>query len=271
MSGLLICFLLVVLPGATTGTEAQGRITAEGMVLIPEGPFTMGATEDDILWAAETYLSESLEYYRDETPAHPVQLEAFFIDKTEVTVGAFKDYLAATGDNPPRYFDNEKFNAHEQPLVGVSWKQADAYCKWAGKRLPTEAEWEKAARGTDSRFYPWGKNPDPVRGNFRGRKDGFRYPAPVGSFPEGASPYGVLDLAGNVWEWTDSWYGPHPGNDTTHDLSGEQFKVMKGGSWFSNMDLARITVRGKALPTQRMNYIGFRCALSLGPKAPDTN
>lgn len=242
-----------------------------GMVLIPAGSFMMGATEDDILWAAQTFHSESLDYYRDETPSRPAGLMAYYIDRTEVSVGAYRAYLAATGDEPPRYFDNEKFNADEQPVVGVSWKQAHDYCQWAGKRLPTEAEWEKAARGKDGRSYPWGNDPQPERGNFRGMKDGQRYTANVGSYPEGRSPYGVLDLAGNVWEWTDTWYGPHPGNEIKNDLFGEQFKVMKGGSWFSNMDLARITVRGKALPTQKMNYIGFRCARSVASKAPDTN
>lgn len=246
---------------------SQAKVAPNGMVLVPAGTFIMGSSDEEIMWAAETFFSESLDYYRDETPAHPVTLDAFFIDKTEVTVGDFKDFMAETGQDPPRYFDSENFKAISQPVVGVTWKQASDFCKWAEKRLPTEAEWEKAARGTDARMYPWGKKPEEKRGNFRGKKDGFRYVAPVGSFPENKSPYGVLDLAGNVWEWTDSWYVPHPGNTTKNDLYGEKFKVMKGGSWFSNMDLARITVRGKALPTQKMNYIGFRCARSVSEKA----
>lgn len=277
MVRVIICFLgILLLTGllphsAISRTQEDAAAPPRDMILIPAGAFLMGATEDDILWAAQTFHSESLDYYRDETPQHPVPLGDYYIDRTEVTVNAFRDYLAATGDEKPRYFDSEKFNADLKPVVGVSWKQAHDYCNWAGKRLPTEAEWEKAARGKDGRPYPWGKNPEPERGNFRGTKDGQRYTATVGAFPGGESPYGVQDLAGNVWEWTDTWYGPHPGNDTASDLFGEQYKVMKGGSWFSNMDLARATVRGKALPTQKMNYIGFRCARSKGPEAPETN
>ncbi len=270
IQGLLFVLISLMLVLGLRGLS-QAMTTPRGMVLIPEGTFIMGSSDEEIMWAAETFFSESLDFYSDETPAHPVTLDAFFIDKTEVTVGDFKDYMAETGQDPPRYFDNEKFKASSQPVVGVTWKQANSYCKWAGKRLPTEAEWEKAARGTDARMYPWGKKPEETHGNFRGKKDGFRYVAPVGSFPENKSPYGVLDLAGNVWEWTDSWYVPHPGNTTKNDFYGEKFKVMKGGSWFSNLDLARITVRGKALPTQKMNYIGFRCAQSVSEKAAAKN
>ncbi len=270
IQGLLLVLLSLMLVFGLRGLSSA-ITNPNGMVLIPAGTFIMGSSDEEIMWAAETFYSESLDFYRDETPAHPVTLDAFFIDKTEVTVGNFKDYMAETGQDPPRYFDSEKFKATSQPVVGVTWKQADQFCAWAGKRLPTEAEWEKAARGTDTRMYPWGKKPEEKLGNFRGKSDGFRYVAPVGSFPESKSPYGVLDLAGNVWEWTDSWYGPHPGNTVKSDLYGERFKVMKGGSWFSNLDLARITVRGKALPNQKMNYIGFRCARSASVKTGALN
>jgi len=248
---------------------SDAAVTGAGMIRarrvafgVTDSEFIMGSTEEDIHWAAKTFFSESLDYYQDETPAHRVNLPAFFIDKTEVTVAAYRKYLTETGKPPPRFFDNERYNADRQPVVGVDWQEAADYCTWAGKRLPTEAEWEKAARGTDTRYYPWGREPDPKLGNIRGLDDGFRYTAPVGSYPQGISPYGVVDLAGNVWEWTESWYGPHPGNTMQSDLFGEQFKIMKGGSWFSNLDLARAPVRGKALPTQKQNYIGFRCALS---------
>ena len=229
------------------------------MVSIPAGEFTMGSSEKDIEWAAQKFYSESLDYYRDETPIHIVELNTFQIDKTEVTVGQYRLYMEQTGKPAPKFMDNPRFNQNSQPVVGVTWQEAADYCQAAGKRLPTEAEWEKAARGTDGRYYPWGNEPDEIQANVRGKKDGYRYSAPVGLNSFGASPYGVRDLAGNVWEWTADWYQPHPGNIHPNDFYGEQFRVIKGGSWFSNLDLARITVRGKSLPERRNNFLGFRC------------
>ena len=230
------------------------------MITIAPGTFTMGSSDKDIEWAAQTFYSESLDYYRDETPAHSVHLEAYKIDKTEVTMAQYRLYLEQTGKPAPKYMDNKRFNQNHQPVVGVTWQEATDYCATMGKRLPTEAEWEKAARGADSRYYPWGNEPDEDKANIRGKHDDFRYSSPVGIFPRGVSPYGILDLAGNAWEWTADWYQPHPGNTYPNDFYGEQFRVIKGGSWFSNMDLARIPVRGKSLPDRRNNYIGFRCA-----------
>ena len=230
------------------------------MITIAPGEFTMGSSEKDILWAAKTFFSESLDYYRDETPTHTVHLKAYKIDITEVTVGQYRLYMEQTGKPAPKYMDNKKFNQSQQPVVGVTWQEAADYCATMGKRLPTETEWEKAARGPDSRYYPWGNEPDGSRANVRGKLDGYRYSAPVGHNPQGASPYGILDMAGNAWEWTADWYQPHPGNTHPNDFYGKQFRVIKGGSWFSNMDLARIAVRGKSLPDRRNNYIGFRCA-----------
>ena len=119
--------------------------------------------------------------------------------------------------------------------------------------------WEKAARGTDARYYPWGSEPEPGRSNTRGKKDGYRYSSPVGVFSNGVSPSGVMDMAGNVWEWTADWYRGYPGTTFKSELFGEQFKIVKGGSWFSNLDLARSAVRGKMMPDRRQNYLGFRC------------
>ncbi|CCQ90935.1 conserved hypothetical protein [Nitrospina gracilis 3/211] len=255
-----ILIVLLLACGLFACASFSSHNPSPGMVFVPAGFLTMGSSEEDIQWAAKTFFSESLEYYRDETPSHKVQVEAFEIDQHEVTNGEYGKYLKATGRPAPKYMDNEKFNQPTQPVVGVTWQEAYDYCEWAGKRLPTEAEWEKAARGPDGRFYPWGNDPDPTRANARGMKDGHRYPAPVGTFPKGASPYGALDMAGNVWEWTADWYLPYPENLVKNDLYGNTFRVMRGGSWFSNMDLARSTVRGKLTPDQRQNYIGFRCA-----------
>ena len=231
----------------------------EEMILIPAGPFKMGSSDKDIMWAARHFHSESLDWYRDETPLHEVTLPAFKIDKVPVTMRAFSKYQQATGQPPSREHDNALFNHPLQPVVSLTWKQARDYCHWAKKRLPTEAEWEKAARGTDGRYYPWGNEADALNANIRGKGDIYRYTNQGGTIPENVSPYGVMDLAGNVWEWTENWYQPHPGNQYENDLYGEQFKVIKGGSWNSNLDLARGSVRGKALPGQKKNYIGFRC------------
>jgi formylglycine-generating enzyme required for sulfatase activity len=230
------------------------------MIFVPAGKFTMGITPKDIEWVVEAFHSESREWYLDELPAREVDLKGYWIDEHEVTFIEYMVYVNKTGASPPKYFDNPRFNGRLQPVVGIGWKEADAYCRWLGKRLPTEMEWEKAARGADARRYPWGNEPEPTRANQRGLMDNYRYTAPVGDFPEGKSPYGVMDMAGNVWEWTADWYKPYPGNEHVNDMYGEKFRVIRGGSWSSNMDLARSSVRGKAAPDQRQDYIGFRCA-----------
>jgi formylglycine-generating enzyme required for sulfatase activity len=242
-----------------SGDSGTLKVEAGEMILIPEGPFTMGSFEKDIQWAARQFHSESLDWYREETPAHTVTLPAFQIDKYEVTVSDYTKYMEATGTPAPREFENSRLNHPRQPVVSLPWKLAREYCIWAGKRLPTEAEWEKAARGTDARYYPWGNEPDALNANIRGNGDNYRNTSPGGKFPEGASPYGVMDLSGNVWEWTEDWFKPYPGNEYDNDFYGEKFKVIKGGSWSSNLDLARSTVRGKAIPEDKKKYIGFRC------------
>lgn len=228
-------------------------------VLIPAGSFTMGSTEADIQWVAAKFFSESLEWYRDETPAHKVHLDAYYIDKYEVTNEEYMKFREAVKGREPKFSDDPHFNKPNHPVVGVSWQEASDYCRWAKGRLPTEAEWEKAARGTDARYYPWGNEADPTLGNVRGLEDENRHTAPVGDYEAGKSPFGVHDLAGNVWEWTLDWYQPYEGNHQKNDMYGELLKVIKGGSWQSNMDLARSAIRGKAIPRQPQNYIGFRC------------
>ncbi len=257
-----IWLFLLIFP--FSGLGVSGILIAEAgeMVQVPEGSFIMGSSEEDILWAVKKFHSESLDWYRDETPAHSVALSAFEIDKYEVTFGDYAVYMEATGKPPPREYENSRLNHPRQPVVSVSWQDAKDYCHWAKKRLPTEAEWEKAARGTDKRHYPWGNEADALNTNIRGKGDSYRNASPGGKFPEGASPYGVMDMSGNVWEWTENWYQPHPDNEHSNDFYGEKFKVIKGGSWNSNLDLARPAVRGKAFPDQKKNYIGFRCVAS---------
>ena len=233
----------------------------EGMILISEGPFTMGSSKEDIEWVVRTFHSASREWYQDETPAQEIYLNSYYIDKMEVTNTKYKKYMAATGKPAPKFWDNPRFNKPEQPVVGVHFDEAAEYCLWIGKRLPNEAEWEKAARGEDSRKFPWGNEPDPTLANVLGLKDHHRYTSSTGNYPKGMSPYGVMDMAGNVWEWTSGWYLPYPNSKYVNDMYGQTLKVVRGGSWNSNMDLARTAVRGKALPEQQQNYLGFRCVI----------
>ena len=163
------------------------------MVSIPAGEFTMGSQDGD----------------PDERPAHKVHVNAFSMDVYEVTVGQYADFLQATGFNSPLDWKTMNQPAHQKrPVANVDWADAAAYCKWAGKRLPTEAEWEKAARGTDGRLYPWGNDPPtPLHANY-GKTGSHNYGALalVGTLEDGKSPYGIYDMAGNVWEWVSDWY-----------------------------------------------------------------
>jgi len=235
----------------------------EGMVLIPEGSFMMGSSKEDIEWVVHTFNSASRKWYQDETPKQKIYLKSYYIDKLEIINAKYKAYMQSTGKPAPKFWDNPRFNKPEQPVVGVNFDEAVEYCLWVGKRLPNEAEWEKAARGWDARRFPWGDEPNPTLANIRGLKDQYRYTSPAGIYVNGKSPYGVMDMAGNVWEWTSEWYLPYPNNENTNEMFGQTLKVVRGGSWNSNMDLARAAIRGKALPKQKQNYIGFRCVMQL--------
>ncbi len=144
-------------------------------------------------------------------------------------------------------------------MVKVTWNDAVAFCEWAGKRLPTEPEWEKAARGTDGRVYPWGDNFDASLANVKAT--GLRGTTAVGSFPDGASPFGVEDMAGNVWEWTADWFQPYPGNTAGNQYFGERFRVTRGGAWFEEPPQVATYNRNAADPDITANDdLGFRCA-----------
>ena len=201
------------------------------MVNVPAGDFWMG--DDD--------------GFADERPRRRVHLKRFLIDKYEVTTRRF---LAA--GMRPALTVAPVYAAPALPVVGVSWFQAQAYCQQVGKRLPTEAEWEKAARGTDARIFPWGNFWDPTLAN-----DG-RYPHPVGSFPAGQSPYGARDMAGNVWEWVMDSYA---GSET--DATAVTRRVLRGGSWNYAAVYLRATYRRHERPDYAEHRIGFRCAKSV--------
>jgi formylglycine-generating enzyme required for sulfatase activity len=212
---------------SSTAAQASGQQEIMGkdgapMVLIPAGEFTMGDNQGS----------------DDEQPARQVYLDAFFMDKFEVTVGMYAMFLKATGiDAPPEWQVMNQPPHQKRPVVNVDWSDANTYCRWAGKRLPTEAEWEKAARGTDGRLYPWGNDPpDRLRANYGKEKwNDHQAVVPVGTLHDGRSPYGIYDMAGNVWEWTGDWYDKNayknsPARNPKGAASGE-YKVRRGGSW----------------------------------------
>ena len=250
---------------ASATVLAADNLNRGEMVAIPGGPFTMGSNDGP----------------DDERPAHLVNVATFEIDRLPVTNGQFAEFLNAIGTHNKsgeRLFDDDDPDAriHKQgtrwiadkgyenhPVVEVSWPGARNYCTWRGKRLPTEAEWEKAARGSDGRKYPWGNAaPDRSRARFAAR---FNDTAAVDAHPAGASPYGVLDLAGNAWEWVSSAYRPYPyhANDGREDLKAGPVRATRGGGHDSPAEEITTTQRGRYLsrnPAAGHHNIGFRCA-----------
>ena len=237
--------------------EIIGRDGAP-MVLVPAGEFIMGSEKGD----------------EDEAPAHRVSLNAFYIDKFEVTNGRFAKYVEAIQSEPPWGFaDKETPVIHaERPVRWVNWMDAMGYCLWSGKRLPTEAEWEKAARGTDERTYPWGNDPPtPVHAVYGLKEGGAETVSIIGNHHMGQSPYGVQDLAGNLYEWVMDWYADNfytnspainprgPGEGTA--------KVQRGGSYINTPYRLRSSFRTKGDPTEQDPNVGFRCAQDV-PKQP---
>jgi serine/threonine-protein kinase len=252
------------------------------LVYVPAGAFWMGSTEEDIDAILPACSACEREWYTDEQPQHQVTLDAFWIDRTEVTNaqyrrcvedGACSEPITTGSSTRENYYGHADFDSY--PVIFVDWEQASAYCTWAGKRLPTEAEWEKAARGTDRRIYPWGDVFDGNLLNFCDANcqfdwkaadwdDGYADTAPVGSYLDGASPYGVLDMAGNVWEWTsslDSSY-PYDARDGREDLEAHGRRVVRGGSWGDLQWFPRSADRDLIEPSSWYNVIGFRCARS---------
>jgi formylglycine-generating enzyme required for sulfatase activity len=206
----------------------------------------------------------------DEGPEYVVDVKAFQIDKYEVTNLQYKQFIDATNRKSPSHFRSRTYpeGKVDHPVVYVSWFDAHAYCEWAGKRLPTDIEWEKAARGTDGRDYPWGDdfNVNKLNSPLRWKSLNMEGDTtPAGSFEGGKSPYGLYDMAGNVWEWTDSWYTQYPGNIWPSENYGEQYKVLKGGSWWD----CSFYQCGVSAPVFNRSYFkqniknssfGFRCA-----------
>jgi formylglycine-generating enzyme required for sulfatase activity len=242
--GVAIVTLVSGLPSSPTPVMSPSADDVE-MVDIPAGAFMMGSADDDA--------------DRDEQPVARIVVDAFRIDKVEVTNGRYLRCVAAGGCTVPVGGNPAERGRMDQPVTILSWRQADAYCRWAGKRLPTEAEWEKAARGPNGRRYPWGDTFEPDRAN-AGHTLGL---GTVGRHPSGASPYGVLDMAGSVWEWTSSLYRPYPYDprDGREDPDARGARVNRGGSWYHGAWYVRSTYRATAdQGYRRVRDLGARCA-----------
>jgi eukaryotic-like serine/threonine-protein kinase len=288
-------------PTPTAVTETRRVAAKDGMtvIYIPAGDFLLGAADSD---------SKAQD---DEKPQQKIYLDAFWIDRLEVTVAQFQDFVTATGyqtdaekgccekeysktggmvyapietwaykaswlyPQGPTALADGGLASPQRPVVQVSWNDARAYCAWAGRRLPTEAEWEKAARGADGLIYPWGMTFDPKRLNFcdmscvakwkdLSYEDSYARTSPAGVFAAGASPYGVLDMAGNVWEWVNDFYDfrgyyRYPTANPPGVESGRT-RVLRGGSWIDTVDRVRATARSSQPPDARNDVSGFRCA-----------
>ena len=227
----------------------------EEMVSIPAGPFIRGTDHGGF----------------DERPQRTLVLDAFSIDRYEVTNFQYQQFVDATGHRksgpPSRYAKNmSRMRGINQPVVYVSWDDAETFCHWKGKRLPTEAEWEKAMRGTDGRLWPWGNVEQPNGANWARVQDGFEVAAPVGAFLTDTSPYGVMDGAGNVMEWVGDWYAETyfkeaPERNPQSPEYGT-FRALRGGGYATTGADIRITSRSKMVQDFRDETIGFRCAVS---------
>lgn len=220
------------------------------MVYVPAGPFIMGTDEVDPE-------GENIPLNRnDERPQHTATTGAFFIDKTGVTNQQYKAYCDAMHYPVPPQWVNGTFPDGEAdfPVVKVSYYEAMAYARWVGKRLPTETEFEKAARGTDGRRYPWGEDFDNTRA-----VHGTDGPGPVGQHPTGASPYGALDMAGNVYCWTSSWFDAYPNAPIHLPTFGKEFKVVRGGPFYGGDFLLLAFYRSVSVPTSKTEWVGIRC------------
>lgn len=246
--------LISAVPPAA-GSSPEERDPVE-MVHIPAGPFLMG--------------NQPGVGRRDEQPRRRIYLDSFFIDKYEVTNARYLDFVRQTGHrNPPDPYGDGKLTSAEGieqlPVVQVNWYDAVEYCHWAGKRLPAEAEWEKAARGMDGRLFPWGNDPaSATHANFDREWGGKQTLHPVGARPAGRSPYGVEDMSGNAREWVQDWYKPDyyetaPDRDPKGP-DGGVLRVIRGGSWHSPIADIRATARGKGGFALRTHGTGFRCA-----------
>lgn len=260
------------------------------MAYVPFGPAIMGIDKDpaDVpskrepasLYQRRMNMPWSRHAFHDEGPAHWVVLDGYFIDKYEVSNKDYAEFMKASGHPEPAYWDDPRLNSPDQPVVGVNWLDATAFCEHRGKRLPTEAEWERAARGPEGFKYPWGNEFDPARANYGKHHEAT---LPVDSLPEAVSPYGLHHMAGNVFEWVEDWYDPDFYQKTPHPLNTQgplkpiwiggtgtyvdrltvgAKRVIRGGSWIAAESTLTTTHRFWNHPANNSYGVGlgFRCA-----------
>ena len=254
-NSLLLKSIIQAVPGSPPKEPApKQKKASSSMAFIPAGEFIMGSNER----------------WDDEAPEHMSSTGAFYIDLNEVTNADYKKFTNSSEKITPHHWPegNIPKDKENHPVVYVSWFDASEYCAWAGKRLPTEQEWEKAARGEVGLIYPWGNEWSLDKSN-----NPYKHSTgtePVGSYPDGRSPYGLYDISGNVWEWVDSYYLPHPGNPVTRAEYGKDKRVLKGGSWFDCLSYgcglsAPTFNRSFFTPEVKNNSFGFRCAKTKDP------
>ena len=237
------------------------------LLRVPAGEFPMGTTEQEARQMVEQY-GWWPDRVQNEGPQHAVYLDAYYICQYPITVAQYDRFVKETGALLPVCAADPRFNGAEQPVVGVARDDAKAYAAWAGLRLPTEAQWEKAARGDDRRRWPWGDDWDPKRLN--SAESGRGQPTPVGTFDRAGnvSPYGACDMAGNVWEWcldraVDEFYAESPRenpccNKPENDI-WDGHNILRGGSWYSGADRSRCASRFDRYWSMARRHVGFRC------------
>jgi len=244
----------------------------ENMVYIPPGKFIMGSAENIDNEKSFEY-GFAKPWIADASPHREIYLEGYYIDKYEVSNADYGKFVKATGHRPPDHWgkDSPPDKIANHPVTNVSWHDALEYCKWRGKRLPTEEEWEKAARGTNGRLYPWGNEFDFSKANVSQNQSEETDTKDVKSYENGKSHYGVHNMVGNIWEWTLDWYKPYPGNTYKSEFFGERFKVFRGNSYsrmghfpkdkYERMikEFSKVTFRFYSDPSGRFHDVGCRC------------
>jgi gamma-glutamyl hercynylcysteine S-oxide synthase len=271
-----LTMLFLIMVSVTILAEESKAITAvpEDMVLINAGGFTRGVD------------NTNGDNFSDEAPAKMIYLSSYYLDKYEVSNAKYTEFIIATDHPAPAYWDHRKLNQRNQPVTGVNWFDANTYCHWANKRLPSEAEWEKAARGPAGSIYPWGNKLEYSKANFAKGKSGHKYITDsVDAHADGASYYGVYNMAGNVFEWVQDWYSSnyYSTNETRNPIGPKsqskknietisaktepdlKKKVIRGGSWFAPAQSITTTHRFWNNPINNSYGVGlgFRCAQSL--------
>jgi len=259
-------FILLGLGLMLTSCMEKEAPKIEGMVYIPAGEFVMGSDESDEEALGKEFGLRKERYYEDEMPKRKVQSTGYYIDRYELTNSKYKKYMEATGAKAPPNWEKGQIpkDKEEHPVTYVTWFEAHDYCKWVGKRLPTEQEWERAARGDNGNKYSWGNDYDETKANLNSGEV-----KRVGSYVDDKSPHGVYDMAGNVMEWVDDWYDAYPDNPSFNkDYGGDKHKVLRGGlggmsgHYVINKIYARGANRNYYIPGGAGDDGGFRCAKS---------